>query len=309
MGSWRPKTRTQYSVYLKRWNTLCLIKGWNKEKPKFREAIYFLSQMFDDGMSYSAINAARSTLSNFLPAFDGTPFGQHPVVIRILKRVYNKRPQISRYGCTWDVDVVLEYLRELSPLKDLSLREITAKCVMLMLLVTAQRVQTLAILKLKDMCWSSDNKTVVFRLSQVLKHTRKGSLGTITLQAFPSDQRICVVQTLTAYLSRTAEIRDKNTGSIFISTRPPFQEATTTTIARWTKETLANAGIDISLFKAHSVGGATTSKMSDLRIPIQDIMKKAAWKNESIFQKFYKKTLLPVDVSHHVLSSFVQRNT
>ena len=307
LDSWRSKTKLQYSVYLRRWFTLCTIKGWDKENPKLREAILFLSLMFDDGMSYSAINAARCTLSNVLPLFDGVPFGQNPVVIRVLRGIYNRRPQTSRYGCTWDVNIVLDYLRELSPLKDLSLRELTDKCVMLMLLVTAQRVQTLSTLRTNDMFWSTDNSTVVFRLSQVLKHTKKGSLGTISLQAFPQDPRICVIKTLRAYLSRTAEIRDKNSGALFISTRPPFQAATTTTIARWAKESLANSGIDVSLFTAHSVRGATTSKMSSLSIPVQEIMKKAAWKNESVFQKFYKKPLLPADVSQQMLSSFVNR--
>ena len=307
MDSWRPKTRTQYSVYLRKWYTLCTIKGWNKDKPKLREGIFFLSQMFQDGMSYSAINSARCTLSNVLQLYEGVPFGQHHVVIRIMKGIYNKRPQLSRYGCTWDINIVLDYLRELSPLKELTLREITAKCVMLMLLVTAQRVQTLASLRLDDMCWSSDEKTLVFRLSQVLKHTRKGSLGTITLRDFHQDRRLCIIRTLKAYLAKTDEIRDKNTNVLFISTRPPFQAASTTTIARWVKETLANAGIDIALFKAHSVRGATTSKLSDLRIPVQDILKKGAWKNESVFQKFYNKPLLPVDVSHQMLSSFINR--
>ena len=305
VSSWRPKTRRQYSVYLRRWCTLCVIKNWDKNSPRLREAIFFLSQMFENGMSYSAINSARCTLSSVLNMFDGVPFGQHPVVVGI----YNKRPQLSRYGSTWDIDVVLQYLRELSPLKDLSLRELSAKCVMLLLLITAQRVQTLSTLKIRDMCWSSDKSTVVFRLSQVLKHSKRGSLGTISLSAFPQDPRICVVKTLRAYLAKTSEIRDEVNGPLLISTKPPFQPASTTTIARWTKETLANAGIDVSLFKAHSVRGATTSKMSDLRIPVQEIMKKAAWKSESTFQKFYKKPLLPVDVSHQVLSSFVNRRT
>ena len=307
LNSWRPKTRTQYAVYLRRWLTLCTIKGWDKNQPMLNQAILFLSQLFENGLSYSAINAARCTLSSVLHKFDGVPFGQHPIVIRVMKGIYNERPQLSRYGSTWDIDIVLEFLRELSPLKSLTIRELTAKLVMLLLLVTAQRVQTLSTLSVKNLCFSQDGNTAVFRLTQVLKHSRKGSLGTISIQAFPRDPRICVLRTLKTYLSRTEEIRDKSTDKLLITTTPPFKAASTVSIARWTKETLANAGIDISVFSAHSVRGATTSKMSVLNIPIQEIMKKGAWKSESTFQKFYKKPLLPTDVSNQMLSSFVDR--
>ena len=287
---------------------MSLIKGWNKEKPKLREAILFLTSLFDGGSSYSAINTARCTLSNVLDKYDGIPFGQHPVVIRVMKGIYNRRPQLSRYGSTWDVDIVLDFLRELCPLSKLTLRELTAKTVMLMLLITAQRVQTLHTLKLKDLYCDKEGTSMVFRLSQVLKHSKRGSLGTIVLSSFPEDSRLCVVKTLKAYIEKTDEIRDKNTDNLFISTKPPFKGASSTTIARWVKETLANAGIDIALFSAHSVRGATTSKMSDLQFPIQEIMKKAMWKSESTFQKFYKKSVIPKDISNKMLSSFVKRN-
>ena len=276
-------------------------------KPKLKEAIFFLTNLFDQGMSYSSINSARSMLSNVIHMFQGMTFGKHPVVIRVMKGIYNQRPQMSRYGSTWDVNIVLDFLRELTPLRKLTIRELTAKCVMLLLLVSAQRVQTLTTLKTKDMFVSKDKNTVVFRISQVLKHSRKGSLGTIVLSAFPEDPRLCIVRTLLFYLDKTSELRNCDNENVFITTTPPFKGAASATIARWVKETLANAGVDLAVFSAHSVRGATTSKMSDLQIPVADIMKKAMWKSESTFTKYYKKSVLPKDVATQMLSSFINR--
>ena len=73
------------------------------------------------------------------------------------------------------------------------------------------------------------------------------------------------------------------------------------------KETLANAGIDTRVFKAHSVRGSSTSKLGSLGVPVSEIMAKAQWKTESTFNKFYRKPLLP-DVSHKMLYNFVNNS-
>ena len=310
LNSWRPNTRKQYAVYAKKWNTICILKGWNKENPSLNQGIWFLTDLFNKGLSYSAINIARSTLSLLLPQYEGYDFDKHPVVCRVLKGIYNKRPQRSRYAATWDVDIVLTYLSELFPLNRLTLRELTTKLVLLMLLTSCQRVQTLSSLRLSDLIWSADNLTAVFRLSNVLKHNKRGSLGVLTFHSFNSDPRICVVKTLKEYIVRTnglREVRDKHVDELFIITTPPFSVASKATIARWTKETLAKAGIDTNLFKAHSIRGASTSKLNSLHVSVTEIMQKASWKCESTFQKFYNKTLMPKDVSHKVLSNFLNR--
>ena len=308
LSSWRPKTIRQYQVYIKKWYTLCVQKNWDKWNPKLNQPVFFLTQLFESGLSYSAINAARSALSNILPQYDNVPFGQHEVVCRILKGMYNKRPQRSRYTSTWDVDIVLGYLRELSPLIKLSFKDLTRKLIMLLLLTTSQRVQTLCSLCVSDIVRSSDKKTVVFRLSSVLKHSKRGALGIISLNSFDHEPRLCVVRCLEMYLCKSKEMRQHNDDKLFITTTPPFKEASSQTVARWARETLTLAGIDTAVFKAHSTRGASTSKLFQLQTPLSEIMNKAAWKTESTFRKFYKKDVLPTDVSHKVLSNFINSN-
>ena len=71
---------------------------------------------------------------------EGVPIGQHPLVSRLLKDVYNIRPPQPRYSSTWDVDVVIKYLQSLNENDALSLKTLTQKLALPMALVGANRV-------------------------------------------------------------------------------------------------------------------------------------------------------------------------
>ena len=51
---------------------------------------------------------------------DGTRVGQHPLVTRFLKGVFNSRPPAPKYVATWDVDKVLLYIKNLPSNEELS---------------------------------------------------------------------------------------------------------------------------------------------------------------------------------------------
>ena len=51
----------------------------------------FLGEVFDTGVGYSALNTARSAIATFL-WIDGKPAGEHPLVCRFMKGVFNIRP-------------------------------------------------------------------------------------------------------------------------------------------------------------------------------------------------------------------------
>ena len=57
------------------------------------------------------MNTARSSLSTFIN-IDGEPVGQHPVITRFMKGVFNIKPALPKYNFTWDVGVVITYLSE-----------------------------------------------------------------------------------------------------------------------------------------------------------------------------------------------------
>ena len=65
------------------------------------------------------------------------------------------------------------------------------------------------------------------------------------------------------------------------------------TIARWLKEILGMAGLDIGIYKAHSTRAAATSKADSLGLRIEDIVGQGNWSNRSTFERFYRKPIDP----------------
>ena len=73
-----------------------------------------------------------------------------------LKGVFESRPSLPRYKDIWDVSVVLDYLKALPPLEELSLKDITHKTVLLVALLSGQRCQTVHALTVSGMRITND---------------------------------------------------------------------------------------------------------------------------------------------------------
>ena len=78
---------------------------------------------------------------------------------------------------------------------------------------------------------------------------------------------------------------------LFLSLVTPHAPVTTSTISRWLREIMTDAGVNTTLFKAHSVRGASTSKASKEGLSVGQIIEKANWSNAGTFQKFYCRTV------------------
>ena len=67
------------------------------------------------GLGYSAIGTHRSALSSILQVPGVPKIGEHVLVSRFMKGVFNLRPPQPRYSHTWDVNKLLMYLKSLGP--------------------------------------------------------------------------------------------------------------------------------------------------------------------------------------------------
>jgi len=245
--------------------------------------------LYSDGKSYSNINTARSALSSFV-IIDNFCVGSHPLVKRFMKGVFSLRPTKARYEGTWDVSTMLDYLRTLSPVKQLSLKDLTMKLVMLLLLVTAQRKQTLLLLDVLQL--QLTDSSCVFQLTGLVKTSRPSDpKRSLVIKAYAPDRRLCIIFVLKEYLERTKLLRKQQT-QLFISFKEPFKVVTGQTISRWILDTMAKAGINTNVFKPHSTRSAAVSKADARKVPINSILEKAGWKSSNTFAKYYKKEIL-----------------
>ena len=126
------------------------------------------------------------------------------------------------------------------------------------------------------------------------KTRRSGPARQVFYPRFEDCRDICPAATLSNYESRTATFRGKtpteNGGDpLFISFVKPHRQVSSSTISRWLKDTLEEAGIDVSIFKAHSTRAAATSAAAQAGVGTKDILRAANWTQESTFQRFYRK--------------------
>ena len=260
----------------------------------------FLASLVESGLSYSAINSARSALSAIGLVQDGFSVGSHPLVIRLLKGAYNMKPPQSRYSETWDASLVLAYLKTLTPDDELSLKVLTLKLVMLIALVLASRCHSLHLLSIENM--RKEPSKYVLRYSGPLKQSRPGiKIPCAVLKEFPPDRSISVFHVLETYLQKTGSIRG-SVNSLFISYIKPYKAVTSVTIGRWIRSVMLSSGIDCDKYKAHSVRSASTSRAKNCQIPIQEIMKTAGWSSARTFCQFYDKKVEDTDYSSAILN-------
>lgn len=206
---------------------------------------------------------------------------------RFLRGVFIARPTLPRYKEIWDVSIVFNYLKELHPVEQLTLKDVTHKTVILLALLSGQRCQTLHSLSIRNML-QTDEK-IVFNIMELLKTSKPSKhWGRLEFIAYPEDKRLCVVTCLKHYLKLTGPLRG-DFEQLLLSYQKPHKPVASETIGRWLKNVLNKAGIDTNIFCAHSTRSAATSAAKSLNISIQTIMDAAAWTNESTFQKFYCK--------------------
>ena len=188
-----------------------------------------------------------------------------------MRGVYISRPTQSRYTIVWDVKVVLDYFRQWKDNKELSLKELSFKTTTLVALVSAQRVQSLHKLDLD--CMTQENDRIAFKFD-LLKQSRPSVKSPIMeLCAYPENPKICVVKTLSHYLERTQLFREQES-KLFLTYQKTYHAVRASTISRWIKCMLKQAGIDTTKFGAHSTRAPSSSASSSApkQVPIMDIL-------------------------------------
>ena len=137
---------------------------------------------------------------------DGVSVGNHPAVTRLLKGVFHTRPPQPRYASFWDVGVVIQHIKILGPNKDLSLKQLTMKTVMLLALTRPSQSADLSKLDIQMRSFTSNG--VVFRPLHLAKHSRSSRpIADFFFPSFPEDSLICPMVTLKAYEERTIGFR------------------------------------------------------------------------------------------------------
>ena len=229
--------------------------------------------------------------------------GQHPLVTRLMKGVFNDRPPLPRYTSSWNVQTVLLHISSWGGNDSLSLKQLSWKTTMLLALTRPSRPADLSQLNLSGKRDRPDGEgLLLFHILWLSNPGRESHLNEFFFPSFPHDTTICPVTTLKAYIERTTPNRGTES-RIFFALIKPHKAVSSCSIARWLKSVLESAGINTSILNAHSLRRASSTAAANFGITTNDILKAADWSSESVFQRFYYKSTEDPSYCRAVLSN------
>lgn len=176
---------------------------------------------------------------------------------------------------------------------------------MLMALVGANRSSELAALDLRFRTFSPEG--VTFRLATLTKKRNPGTPPReLFFGSFPADPDLCVQACLKEYEKRTQPFRritmKQETDKLFLSYVKPYKPVSSQRLAHWLKAVMEEAGVDISVYSAHSIRGASATSAEKQGVSMNDILKMADWSTESTFRRFYYRPTKTTSFAEAVLS-------
>ena len=196
--------------------------------------------------------------------------------------------------------MAIQYIKGLGANKDLSLKQLTMKTVMLLALTRPSCSADLPKLNVQMRSFKSNG--VIFWPTHLAKQSRSSKpVADFFFPSFAGDSTVCPVTTLRAYKERTerfrADLPSDSSSQLFLSFIGQHTPVSSSTIARWLKCFMAEAGIDISIFKAHSIRVASCSIAAGVGVTTKDVLDAADWSSEVTFQRFYCRELKKDDIT------------
>lgn len=292
----------QYNVTLKKWWFFCKARNQDPFLNKLPLLLDFLTNEYNCGASYSTLNTHRSALALIF----GKIFSESDVVVRFLKGVFRSRPSFPKYQTTWDPNILLDHVAKFFPNEDLDLSKITKKLAVLLALSTGQRVQTLSLIRLSNIRVGDCSIEVV--INDIVKTSAHNKpMPHLVIPFFRNRIEVCPAKTLYSYIKATHSFRLRpETERLFITTKKPIHNASSSTISRWIKEIMGESGINTEVFSAHSTRHSSTSAAHRRGLPLDVIQKCAGWsENSLVFAKFYNRPLLASKCDESVFAESV----
>ncbi|XP_048000312.1 uncharacterized protein LOC125237355 [Leguminivora glycinivorella] len=301
MASFAKNTLKQYSSSIKCWWYFCKTNNVDLYNADYTKIIAFLTTKLNEGASYSSLNIHRSALSILL----GSNATSNDNINRFFKGVFRLNPPNPKYQSTWDTNVVLNYLSNVYPYDNIALADLTYKTCALLAIASAQRMQTISLIKLQNI--KIQNDAIVIKISDFIKTSRPGTYQPLIRLPFILERpSVCPALALRNYIDKTRALRSNHSeGNLFISTRKPHKTVGSQTLAHWVKHVLEKSGVDITLFGAHSTRAASTSAAHSSGVNLEVVRKAAGWSDTSnVFLKYYCREVVHTDKDQFVNALF-----
>ena len=190
----------------------------------------------------------RSAISAFHDPIETIRVGSHPRASALMSGMFNKRLPQPKYPFIWDVETVLDFLRELPGNDLLSDKLLTPKVSMLLSLLSASRVSEITNLRMDYLTKHSSFYTfAIAHLTKTYRRSKKPH-PILKFYNFPGDNKLGVCKAIDSYLERR-NVWGFEESQLLVSHIKPHKPVSPSTVSRWLGQVLAMAGINTSLVK------------------------------------------------------------
>lgn len=173
----------------------------------------------------------------------------------------------------WDPALVLNTLGQWGTNEKLNLEKLSKKLVTLLALITGQRMQTLALIDVRNI--EETNGRMEVKIPDGIKTSAVNRLQSmLPIHFFVRDLTICPATALKDYLDRSKTLRGSE-NKLFISFNKPYKQVSSTSLSRWIKNVLSLSGINTEEFSEYSTHHASTSMANKSGVH-NDLIRKTA---------------------------------
>ena len=257
----------------------------------------FLEHLRDTTGSFSMVRNGKQFLS-IIRSITGNPLSQSNMFLldKYVKASFNTNPpKVRKQSHTWDVNILLDHFVKMGPNTGILTNKLVGKLALQLLLTQMCRSGEIAMLKLS--CMRLLKGGVKFDLPKLTKtFTAKSSnklscsrLQCMKILPYRANPLLCPLTTLLCYIERT-KFRRGNVDELFVLvTQQQPKHASQTTINRWAKNIMRDAGLES--FSIHSTWGASSTSAFLMGLPIDQIVSRVGWLRSSTFVRHYLKPL------------------
>eukprot|EP01119_Soliformovum_irregulare_P023706 TRINITY_DN8336_c0_g1_i2.p1 TRINITY_DN8336_c0_g1~~TRINITY_DN8336_c0_g1_i2.p1 ORF type:complete len:435 (+),score=44.98 TRINITY_DN8336_c0_g1_i2:91-1395(+) len=232
----------------------------------------------------STIRNIKTAVSMTAPLWQGKPLGESSLVKRILHNFEVRRPTKAAYEDTYDIDIVLNYVRDkLSSRNEEKI--VRERLILLLRIAGLMRTSDIGYIMFDSIKISETEVTGRF---SALKNQKIGSSLNWSLSANPDFPSWCPRTAMKDYVRITKNsVRNGNRLLVSLDHKKEIMDDT---IAGIVRRSLENAGIDIKKFKPHSTRSAAATKAIDKGADVRDVMRCGRWRSEEVFNAFYNRS-------------------
>ena len=251
-----------------------------------KDILEYLSLLYSKGLSYSTLNIHRSAISMTLPQVDGAPTGQHPMVKRLMKGVFNQRPPSRRLYPSWNASDVVKIFEEWpSPPQ---FKDLIRKTAFLLAMASARRPSELASFRISPQFFSSNATSARFVPTRLSKTDRPDHMGpAIIVYRLADCPSLCPVKSTEELISARSSL-DIHHDFLFCADSSPYAPLSTSAFSRRISWVLQRAGVSAPPGSTRAMSASAAFSGS---LDLGAILRAGDWSGADTFFRFYCRDL------------------